>query len=296
MEAPPPAVGNSTAEIVAAGPGSEFRTILGVSDSRFEFRGDLSKTPLPEVLQTVHHYRVPGVVVARREAVEKKVYIWNGDVIFATSSDRAESLGNVLLGDGKLTKEQFDESVQRLVEARSTEGVRRHGAVLVDMGLLTPEELFAAVTRQVREILFSLFRWNEGEVTFTVGRFRADEIIQLEIPTRQAILAGVKTLNDARRAVSLLGPSWTILDPSWKPADLADLALEAGELRFLQQVDGAKTLRELVGLGPSDAAHNAKLLYAFYVLKLIGRRDMTSRTSVKKIHWSTTGGGYASPS
>jgi len=267
-----------------------------VSDSRFEFRGDLSKTPLPEVLQTVHHYRVPGVVVARREAVEKKVYIWNGDVIFATSNDREESLGNVLLGDGKLTREQFDESVRRLVEARSTEGGRRQGAVLVDMGLLTAEELFAAVTRQVRGILFSLFQWDEGEVTFTVGRFRTDEIIQLEIPTRQAILAGVKALHDARKTVSLLGPSWTIFDPSWKPAELADLALEPGELRLLQQVDGAKTLRELVGLGPSDAAHNAKLLYAFYVLKLIGRRDMTSRTSVKKIHWSTTGGGYAPPS
>ncbi|MHB8800350.1 MAG: DUF4388 domain-containing protein [Thermoanaerobaculia bacterium] len=267
-----------------------------MSDSRFEFRGDLSKTPIPEVLQTVHHYRVPGVVVVRREAVEKKVYIWNGDVIFATSSDRDESLGNVLLGDGKLTREQFEESVRRLIEAREIEGARRHGAVLVDMGLLTAEELFAAVTRQVRGILFSLFEWDEGEVTFSVGRFRTDEIIQLEIPTRQAILAGVKAVRDARKTAALLGPSWTIFDPCWKPAELGDLALDTGELRLLQQVDGTKTLRELVGLGPSDAAQNAKLLYAFYVLKLISRRDMTSRTSVKKIHWSTTGGGYAPPS
>lgn len=267
-----------------------------MSDSRFEFRGDLSKTPLPEVLQTVHHYRVPGVVVARRGELEKKVYIWNGDVIFATSSDREESLGNVLLRDGKLTQAQFDESVRRLVEARSTEGARRHGAVLVDMGLLTPDELFACVTRQVRGILFSLFEWDEGEVTFSVGRFRTDEIIQLEIPTRQAILAGVKAVRDARRIVAHLGPSWTVFDPSWKPADLAELALDPGEARLLQQVDGAKTLRELVGLGPSDAAHNAKVLYAFFVLKLISRRDVTSRTSVKKIQWSTTGGGYAPPS
>ena len=90
-----------------------------VSESRFEFRGDLSKTPLPEVLQTVHHYRVPGVLVARRGDVEKKIYIWDGDVIFATSSDRSESLGNVLLAKGRLTQEQFDESVRVLLAARS---------------------------------------------------------------------------------------------------------------------------------------------------------------------------------
>jgi hypothetical protein len=282
--------------MVAAGNGPVFRTIRTVPDSRFEFRGDLSKTPLPEVLQTVHHYRVPGVVVARREETEKKIYISNGDVIFATSSDREESLGNVLLRQGRLTREQYEESVRRLIEARTVQETRRHGAVLVDMGLLTKEELFAAVTRQVRDILYSIFDWSEGDVTFAVGRFRTDEIIQLEIPTRHAILEGVKGVADARRLVAFLGPSWTVFDPSYVPTEIGDISLDASEIRLLQHVDGTRTLRELVGLGPSDAGHNARVLYAFFVLKLISRRDVTSRTSVKKIHWSTSGGGYAPPS
>jgi hypothetical protein len=267
-----------------------------VSDSRFEFRGDLSKTPLPEVLQTVHHYRVPGVLVARRGETEKKIYLWDGDIIFATSTDREDSLGSVLLRAGTLTKEQFEESVKRLIEARAAEETRRHGAVLVDMGLLTPEALFASVTTQVRDILFSVFDWDEGEVSFTVGRFRTDEIIQLDIPTRAAIVAGVKGVRDARRLVSILGPSWAVFDPTYVPTEIGDVALEAAEIRLLKQVDGTKTLRELVGLGPADAGYNAKLLYAFFVLKLIGRRDVTSRTAVKKIQWSTSGGGYAPPS
>jgi hypothetical protein len=282
--------------MVAAGSGPVFRTIRTVSESRFEFRGDLSKTPLPEVLQTVHHYRVPGVVLARRGAVEKKVYIVNGDVIFATSNDLEESLGSLLLREGQLTREQFDESVKRLLEARTAQETRRHGAVLVDMGLLTKEALFATVTRQVRGILFSLFDWEEGEVSFAVGRFRTDEIIQLEIPTRHAIVEGVRAVRDARRLVAFLGPSWTVFDPCYVPSEIGDIALDAAETRLLQQVDGTKTLRELVGLGPGDAGHNAKLLYAFFVLRLISRRDMTSRTSVKKIQWSTSGGGYAPPS
>ena len=265
-------------------------------ESRFEFRGDLSKTPLPEVLQTVHHYRVPGVVVPRRGGIEKKVYIVNGDVIFATSTDRDESLGSFLLREGRLTREQFDESVKRLLEAQSAQETRRHGAVLVDMGLLTKEELFAAVTRQVRGILHSLFDWEEGEVSFTVGRFRTDEIIQLEVPTRHAIVEGVKAVRDARRLVAFLGPSWTLFDPCWAASEIGDIALDPQELRLLKQVDGTKTLRDLVGLGPGDAGHNAKVLYAFFVLRLISRRDVTSRTSVKKIQWSTSGGGYAPPS
>ncbi len=282
--------------MVAAGLAPVFRTMGAVTDSRFEFRGDLSKTPLPEVLQTVHHYRVPGVLVVRRGDAEKKIYLWNGDVIFATSSDREESLGNVLLRSGALTKEQFDASVRRLVEARAAEETRRHGEVLVDMGLLTKETLVASVTRQVRDLLYSVFDWEEGSVTFAVGRFRTDEIIQLEIPTRQAIVAGVKAVRDARRLISLLGPSWTVFDPCYNASEIGDVVLDAAEIRLLRHVDGTKTLRELVHLGPADAGHNAKLLYAFFVLKLITRRDVTSRTTVKKIHWSTSGGGYAPPS
>lgn len=282
--------------MVAAGSGPVFRTIRTVPDSRFEFRGDLSKTPLPEVLQTVHHYRVPGVVLARRGAIEKKVYISNGDVIFATSNDLEESLGSLLLREGQLTQPQFEESVKRLLEAQTARETRRHGAVLVDMGLLTKEALFAAVTRQVRGILHSLFDWEEGEVSFTVGRYRTDEIIQLEVPTRHAIVEGVKAVRDARRLVAFLGPSWTVFDPCWVASEIGDIALDAAEMRLLQQVDGTKTLRELVGLGPADAGHNAKVLYAFFVLRLISRRDVTSRTSVKKIQWSTSGGGYAPPS
>ena len=36
-------------------------------DRKFEYRGDLGVTPLPEILATIHRYRVPGVVIASRD-------------------------------------------------------------------------------------------------------------------------------------------------------------------------------------------------------------------------------------
>jgi hypothetical protein len=63
------------------------------------------------------------------------------------------------------------------------------------------------------------------------------------------------------------------------------------ELRLLSQVDGVKTLRELITAGPSDATHNAKLVYAFFALKLISRRELTSK-SIKKIQWKTAGSEF----
>ena len=263
--------------------------IQSVSDNRFLFRGDLAQTPIPEMLQTVHHYRVPGVLSAVHEGIEKKIFIWNGDVIFATSGDRVDSLGDYLLLKKRITQEQFDQSVEILL---SSDGQRRHGAVLVSMGVLTPRELFEIVGEQVRSILFSLFEWNQGEVTFQVGQYKTDELIQLHIPARRAILEGVKAMHDARRLVGLLGPSWTIFDPTFVGMEISDVALEPGELKMLQQIDGAKTLRELIVLGPGDASSNAKLMYAFFALKLVSRRKTVSK-SIKKLQWKTDGGGFA---
>jgi hypothetical protein len=246
-------------------------------------------TTIPEVLQTVHHYKVPGVLSAIRDGIEKKVYIWNGDVIFCTSGDRADSLGDYLLAKGRITQEQFDRSVEILL---SSAGQRRHGAVLVAMGVLTPKELFEIVSEQVRSILFSVFEWDQGTVTFQVGQYRTDELIQLHIPARRAIFEGVKEIKDAKRLVVLLGPSWTVFDPTFTPPEMTDLGLDAAELRFLHIVDGIRTLRELIMQGPGDASQNARLIFAFHALKLITRREAAAR-SIKKLQWKTSGGEFA---
>lgn len=260
-----------------------------VSSSRFEFKGDLSVTPLPEVLQTVHHYRVPGVLTASHDGVEKKIFIWSGDVIFASSGDRSDSLGDYLLRTGRITQAQFDESIEILLFSG---GNKRHGEVLADMGILSEASLFEIVVAQVRSIVYSLFDWESGEVSFQVGQYATDELIQLNIPTRQVILAGVKSMKDPKRVVGLLGPSWTIFDASYAPHEIQDVGLAPAEVQYLEKVNGVKTLKELIAMGPGDAVANAKLMYAFFALKLVSRREMTQR-SIKKIQWKTAGGDYA---
>ena len=253
-----------------------------------EFRSDLAKTPLAEVLETVRRYRVPGVITVARQGVEKKIFLWHGDVIFATSSDRFDSLGHYLLKCGLISQDQFVESSRRLVAAG---GAKRLGDVLLEMGLLDAERLRTIVLEQVNAIVTELFEWEEGQVSFMVGEYRTEELIKLTIPTRQLILQGVKGIRDVRRLVSLLGPSWTVFAPAYSASEVGDVGLSAPEADFLALVDGLRTLRELVGAGPGSAAHNAKLAYAFFVLKLIVRRD-TDSGRVKKLQWKSAGTGY----
>jgi hypothetical protein len=262
-----------------------------VPDPRFEFRGDLGTSPVAEVLQTVHHYKVPGVLSVVKKGVEKKIFVWGGDVIFATSGDRADSLGDYLLRLKRISQEEFDRSVELLL---SSFGAKRHGDILVEMGVLTATELFQIVQAQVRDIVYSVFVWEEGEVSFTVGKYRTEELVQLSIPIRQMVLEGVKAMEDVKRLVNVLGPSWTIFAPSFVPAEIGDVGLSPAEIRFLEQVDGARTLRELISSGPGDSPLNAKLMYAFFTLKLVSRREKGVGSAIRKIQLRTSGGDFAS--
>lgn len=259
-----------------------------MAESRFQYTGDLAEEPLPEILRTIHHYRVPGVITATSGNVVKKIYVMGGSVIFATSSDLSDSLGAYLKQSALITTGELRTSVERIDASHG----KRHGELLVEMGILTPGELRQIVTDQVKAILRSIFSWEKGVVTFEAGRFRTEELIKLDVSTPQAIADGIRQLPDARRVVSRLGPSWTVFDRGDVPVEASGVSWSAGELKLLSLVDGRRTLRDLITAGPGDVSTNAKLVYAFWVLHLVTRRDVQT-SGIRKIQWKTGSGGLA---
>lgn len=256
-----------------------------MSESPFQYTGDLAEEPLPEILRTIHHHRVPGVVTATSGDVVKKIYLLGGNVIFATSSDLHDSLGAYLKKSAIISSGELRVSTSRIDAAQG----KRHGELLVEMGVLTPDQLRQIVTEQVKAILYSIFSWEKGEVTFEAGRFRTEELIQLDVSTPQAIADGIRLLPDPRRVVSRLGPSWTVFEQGEVGAAASGVSWSEGELKLLSLVDGRRSLRDLITAGPGDVSTNARLVYAFWVLHLVTRRDILT-SGIKKIQWKTPSG------
>ncbi len=241
-------------------------TIVAVTrDARHIFAGDLADTPLPEMLATIHRNRVPGVLEVQLGEFSKRVFILGGDIIFASSTNRGESLGDLLLASGQITVAQYRESALQLLGSPG----KRHGQVLVEMGMLSEREMRAAVLEQVQRIVWSLFDFTEGLVSFTLGEDRADEVYKLRIPTPRAVLHGCKTVGDAKRLVTRLGGKGSLFLRQPVPEQLSDFQLEAAEEELLNLVDGRRSLFDLCDQGPFSAGLNARVLYAFNCLGLI---------------------------
>ena len=246
--------------------------------TKFQYDGDLAETPLPKVLATINRYRVPGVITAKSKEAIKRIFLDGGRVVFATSSDMEDALGAFLVRREILTPEQLAESGRRIALTG-----KRQGEVLIDMGVLTPSQMAGAVLAQISAILWTIFDWEEGQVTFEVGRFRAEEKIQIDLPIEQVIRDGLMKVADPKLLVKRIGPSWTVLERLEGAISAIPLAPE--EEKYLAAVDGKTPFVDLCRKGPGDAARNARLLFLFFCLDLIQRK---TDTSSKKLQWRTT--------
>lgn len=253
-------------------------------EKKFEYRGDLAVTPLPEILATIERYRVHGALSVTRRNAHRRIYLDNGLVVFATSDESDVRLGNYLRRHGTLPEEAVANAEARL----AGDGIRL-GQILLRLELLDQATLEAAVADQVREILWGAFDWDEGEVVFEVGVGRGDEPVRIDLPIAEVIVEGIRKAAGVRRFIERMGSGHGVLEQSEAP--LASHVFTAEEIALRDLVDGRQTVQSLSQKGPGSVAENARLLYAFFCLDLVRVKETSG---VKKLHWKTEGGTLGS--
>ncbi len=138
--------------------------------------GNIKSIPLSDILEDLRQRRATGTLTVRRGGTEKGIHIKDGQIIFATSTEARDRLGDSLVRAGKITKENLEQALQQY---KKHAGLKKMGAILVESGLVPPKELFSGLKIQVKDIIFSLFLWPDG--AFTFDKRLPSDIIQLQI-------------------------------------------------------------------------------------------------------------------
>jgi len=236
-------------------------------DKEFQLETDLANTPLPEILHAIELKKAEGTLIARHGELEKKVYIQGGRVIFAASNNPDDRLGEFLLRKKKITQEDYNNSVKLLKTTK-----KRQGAIFVDLGCLTPKQLFWAVKEQIMEMVWSLFNWTEGAISFHSGRDKQAEVIKLSTSIKDAIVEGVKRISNARRIVDFIGSKNTVLEASSGfEKKIEEIGLDENYLNIAQLLDKKKTLYQVCQesmLGNIDTCKMIYILRIYSVIKI----------------------------
>ena len=182
------------------------------------------------LLNRTYSRRLTGKLQLVFGRVEKALFFHGGQLVFATSSDRQDGLGEVMLRAGALTQSQFEEA-STLVETG-----QRFGSAIAEMGVYGVEEIVTWVQRQLIQVTASVldypacryyfFSSLEGNVVSEIG---------IPVPLGKLLLQAVRKADDLP------------LDRLAEDADLC-VELSSDSLRLFKAVDLEDRERHLLGL------------------------------------------------
>jgi hypothetical protein len=228
-------------------------------------RGSLEESSLPELLRSVTRSHETGVLTCTIHEYQKAIYILDGQIIFASSSNTDDRLGESLLRNDRVPLRPL------MIASKMVRPGKRLGSILVDMNVLSPEELVEGVRNQVKDIIHSLFKVTKGQYELALKDVNTHEMILLNISTEDIIFDGVKSINSWTRILKGLGSIQHTMVPSAEASKLIlNLTLEPEEQHLFSLCEkGQFKVEEICTMSYMSNFETCKHLWAFMMVGIL---------------------------
>jgi len=266
--------------------------------------GTLRDFSLADIFQLIGLQRKTGVLTLRAPEDVVSISFLDGKVVGADSLNKRleDRLGQVLLKTGSVTQSALDQALKAQVET-----LERLGRVLMRHNVISREELRAALEQQILQIIFRVFRWQDGDYHFSQetsidydhelvtpmstesilmeGARMLDEwpIIEKKIPDRSVVFRPTTAARsvEVASADELEEMSALDLDAEAPAPSSGRLRVSAVEADVLRLVNGVNTVDDIVQKAGSTEFETCKALYGLATRALIreATRDELSRAS-----------------
>ena len=273
--------------------------------------GTIRDFGLPDIFQLIGLQRKTGILTLKNEKDQVTVAFENGMVVAADSSSKRleDRLGNVLVKQGKLTKERLDDA---LSTQKAT--LQRLGHVLVTQNAITDKDLKEAITVQISQLVFKVFRWRDGEYHFApTDTVDYDRENFAPMSADFILMEGIRMVDEwpiiEKKIPSMDIVFKTAVDPG--TIEVAAAGAEAGEVkhsaasasnkirlsrdeeRVFRKVDGVRTVQGIVdssGLSEFDTCRILFDLLNRNLISTVGRGAKVAEASRREAVVSSTPG------
>lgn len=246
------------------------------ADEELTIRGDIETSSIPELLRSLLSSGETGVLTVRNGEYVKTISIDRGRIVYASSNNPDERLGESLLVRGKLTVRQFLEA-SKLIRPET-----RLGAILIELSALGPDELMPAVEHQVREILMELFNWTRGDYELVIRDLDPEGLVVLNMSTENLILEGIRRSKAWSQVTRAIGEIGTVFMPTGNSEVLYKLELTAEEQEILDHVNGRSTVEHICDVSYLSNFETCRILWALQVLGVIRKGAAEDQTALEE--------------
>jgi hypothetical protein len=167
-----------------------------------EHEGPISRAGIGDLLLDLAARHFDGTLRLFRDAEEGALFLREGRIEFASTSDQEQSLAAHLVRRGVISDRDQDEAVRQLITGK------RMGTLLAERGVLLPEDVERFVREQVMAVARGLVLWDAGEYEIEPG-VTVDESIVLGIAAEDLVVSAWESLTAWQRIFGHLGSTGT---------------------------------------------------------------------------------------
>jgi hypothetical protein len=157
--------------------------------------GNLSVLDPPSIFQLLNMSAMTGELKFVTADDVASFYFKEGQLIYATMDKQKKKLGRFLIEKGWITEEQLYEALK---DFWTHQGDKRIGNIMIDKKFFDKKSLVEAIQEQIKEVVYSVLSWEDGQFIFFRGVEPRDEDILLDVKMDHLILEGLKRLDESK--------------------------------------------------------------------------------------------------
>jgi hypothetical protein len=229
--------------------------------------GEISQINLIERLVELWREQFTGAIRFENDGIIKIIYFKGGDILSASTNDRSDSIDEILMRAGKVSREHVKQALAKRKESETL------GDALLNLGFITRKELTWARRVQVVGVIRSIAAWTEGSFTIVADYLpKRDEGTLFPLP--QVLVELIVTEQDRAQFERALDGGDAVFT---KTADFDDvwrrLGLNEDAEAIAVEIDGAKSATAVATASGRDTFNVYKLLHALATLGVLSRAD-----------------------
>jgi tetratricopeptide (TPR) repeat protein len=230
-------------------------------------KGSLKEASLPDVLQLLAMGKKTGCLSVTHRSNFGYLYFDKGRISYASIVNRRDRLGDLLVKNGIITPEQL----QAAISAQERRRDRRLGELLMDMGYLSHEALARHIRDQIEEAVYFLFTWNQGTFNFEPDVEPDEKEFLVSINPESLLLEGARRV-DEWTLVEKKIPSFDIVFEIDRPKLMrSEVELTEDQRQLLELVDGRRDVQQIVDVSGLVEFEVGKLLYGLMTAGFLHR-------------------------
>jgi len=219
-----------------------------------------------------------GELTITTDDVVRSIYMLRGDVVWTSSTAPSDSIGELLVARGRITKADL--------AALSAVDPARIGRLVIERGLIAAHELWNLVQQQLREIFERTISAERGIWAFARASDESFAASQVILPTQGLLLDAMRRLDEMRLYREVVRSATTVVvkispapDVRSQIAKLPDNERESLQTVY-RTISGPMTIIALMHASGRAEFEVTRAAFKLHALKLIDVKDEPTASGV----------------